>query len=146
MEKETFQHYIVKRYEPAINWYDTKSIWNQHFYRILQWSLIVLSTITPVIIAGQAKYPIIPAWVPLLTSTIVAVISSGLKAFKYEEHWLNYRTTCETLKKERHFFNAELEDYKTAEDKEALFVERVEALISRENTLWLSTSRRHEGD
>jgi len=68
----------------------------------------------------------------------VAILASVLKIFKYQENWINYRTTCETLKKELYFYDAGLNDYSSSKDKEAHFVERVESLISRENTLWLS--------
>jgi hypothetical protein len=71
----------------------------------------------------------------------VAILTAGLKAFKYQENWINYRTTCETLRKEKYFYEAGLGEYASAEDKEALFVDRVESLISRENTMWVSTHR-----
>ena len=59
-------------------------------------------------------------------------LTAGLKALKYQENWINYRTTCQTLRKEKHFYDAELNDYRGAKDKEAVFVERVESLISRD--------------
>jgi len=49
--------------------------------------------------------------------------------------------TCETLKKEIHYYNAKLHDYAYSEDPESLFVGRVESLISRENTLWLISEK-----
>ena len=72
---------------------------------------------------------------------LVAIVASALKTFKFQENWINYRTTCETLKKEIHFYEAGIGEYANAEDKEVLFVERVENLISRENTLWLSVHK-----
>ena len=75
----------------------------------------------------------------LITSVLVAILATSLETFKFEENWVNYRTTCETLKKEIHFLDAGIDEYKDSQDKEGLFVKRVEALISRENTLWLTT-------
>jgi len=43
------------------------------------------------------------------------------------------------LKKEIHVLVAGIDEYKDSQDEEGLFVKRVEALISRENTLWLTT-------
>jgi hypothetical protein len=83
-------------------------------------------------------------WIPIVTSVLVAILAAAQKTFKFEENWMNYRTTCETLKKEIHLYKAGVAEYSTANDKEGLFVERVEALISRENTLWLITSERSE--
>ncbi len=117
---------------------------NQIWYRTLQWSLIVLSASTPVVIALAQKTDSTP-WVKslsLITSVLVAILATSLKTFKFEENWVNYRTTCETLKKEIHFFNAGLDEYKDSQDREGLFVRRVEALISRENTLVAHDNRR----
>lgn len=67
-----------------------------------------------------------------------------LQTSKYKENWINYRTTAETLRKEIHFYRLGSGDYRDSEDREALFVERVESLISREYTLWLTTQRPKE--
>jgi len=94
-----------------------------------------------VVIALSQKTDSMP-WVKplsLVTSVLVAILATSLKTFKFGENWVNYRTTCETLKKEIHFFDAGIDEYKDSQDKEGLFVKRVEALISRENTLWLTT-------
>jgi len=70
--------------------------------------------------------------------------TAGLKIFKFQENWINYRMTSETLKKEKHFYDTDLDDYDDSDDKEALFVERMEPLISRENYLWFTTHRQKE--
>jgi hypothetical protein len=141
MDQATFDKYLSDRYFGQISWYDEKSRRNQSWYRTLQWSLIVLSASTPVIIALAQKTDSVTWLNPLslMTSVLVAILATSLKTFKFEENWLNYRTTCETLKKEIHFFHAGIDEYETCKDKQALFVERAEALISRENTLWLTT-------
>ena len=116
----------------------------------MQWALIVLAAITPILIeldlnplghvAANGEKGGVIQWATL-TSAIVAILTAGLKTFKYQENWINYRTTCETLRKEKHFYDAGLGAYATAADTEAIFVDRVESLISRENTLWLSTHK-----
>jgi hypothetical protein len=75
---------------------------------------------------------------------ILAIGTAGLKSFKFQENWLNYRTICETLKKERYYYDAGLSGYKEAADREALFIERVESLISRENSLWLTVQQQNK--
>lgn len=142
METEEFQNYLMDRYEDQINWYDRKSARNQKVYRDLQLSVIVLSAITPVLVA---IVPEATRWPAVFIAALVAIGTTMLKTFKYQENWINYRTTCETLRKEIHFYKAGVADYKDSEDREALFVERVESLISRENTMWLTTQRPKEG-
>lgn len=147
MDAEDFKKYIEERYEDQINWYDKKSIWNQKMYRRFQWAVIVLSAITPVLVAIVAIRPEAKetSWFAVAISALVAIGTTGLKTFKYQENWISYRTTCETMRKEIHFYKAGVSDYKNTEDPEALFVERVEALISRENTMWFITQRPKEG-
>ncbi len=105
MDRATFDKYVNERYFAEISWYDRKSMRNQIWYRTLQWGLIVLSASTPVVIALAQKTDSMP-WVKplsLVTSVLVAILATSLKTFKFEENWVNYRTTCKTLKKEIHF-------------------------------------------
>ncbi|KAB2880910.1 DUF4231 domain-containing protein [bacterium] len=146
MDKEQFSKFIEERYNKETNWYDHKAQKYKTYYTRFQFSVIILSTLTPVIISqesnmsrsGEFDY-----WklVAISLSTAVAIITTLLKTFKFHETWINYRTTCETLRKEIHLYNASVGEYGRTAEKEKLFVERVESLISRENTLWLSISR-----
>ena len=133
MNKKEFEEYVDGRYQSQIGWYSTKASSNKNWYVILQWGLIIASSLTPILILIEATDKIIPA----LVAVAVAIMASSLKTFKFQETWLSYRTIAESLKKEKHFYDAELYDYQEVDDKEALFVERVEALISRENTKWI---------
>lgn len=146
MEREAFSEYLTGRYGDQINWYDSKAVEHQTKYHRMQWSVIVLAALTPILIeldlklAGDAL-----GHLPTLTSAAVAILTAGLKTFKYQENWINYRTTCETLRKEKHFYDAAVGEYRGSEDKEALFVGRVESLISRENTMWISSRKSETG-
>ena len=139
MDEETFKKYLHERYEDQVSWYDQKSMWNQKKYKQYQFILIILSAITPALIGIDFAYsnPYL-RFIPLITAVIVAILTSSLATFKYQENWINYRTICETLKKELYFYEASTEDYRASDDREALFVERVESIISRENTLWIN--------
>lgn len=140
MDQDKFRKYLEDRYYSQIDWYDKKSLKNKKLYEILQLGLLIFSALTPVFIAIE-MHPSTNSWlkwVPIFTSVFVAILASVIKTFKFQENWLNYRTICETLKKELYFFEADIGDYKDVGTKEALFIERVENLISRENTLWIN--------
>ena len=63
-------------------------------------------------------------------------VPSGLSAlFKYHENWIEYRITSETLKHEKYLFQAKCSPYDN-EDAFCKLVQRVERLISKENTQW----------
>lgn len=140
MDPSQFESYLKDRYEPQIQWYEKRSASTKKSYEIFQWGLIVLSALTPVLVVidfvGTANFFL--RCMPIVTSVLVAILSSGSKTFKFQENWMNYRTTCETMKKEIHFYKAGSGEYSQTDNKEKLFVERVESLISRENTLWLA--------
>lgn len=133
MSDDKFQTYLKDRYEDQVNWYDKKSMYNQKLAKRFQYAIIILSAITPVFAALQYK------WFTISSSSMVAALVGILKYCKFEELWHNYRTTCETMKKEKVMFDQKISIYDSATDLKKLFVERVEALISRENTVWTQT-------
>lgn len=139
MNQGDFAAYLEDRYYDQIRWYDEQAAWNKRMYQRLQWGLIVFAAVTPVLI--EVGLDLVETKVfgraATITALVVAVLSSALKAFKYQENWINYRTTCETLRKEKHFYTAGIGAYSKVDDREAVFVDQVEAMISRENTLWL---------
>ncbi len=142
MDQAAFESYVTDRYQDQIRWYDQKAVANQRIYSRLQWPLLVLAAVTPVLIEVDLRelgFPL--AHLATATSVVVAVLTASLKTFKYQENWIAYRTTCETLRKEKRYYDARLGEYRQAEDPEALFVERVEDLISRENTMWVTTHK-----
>ena len=138
MNKDDLKEYLKNRYYDQIDWYDKKAIYNEKMYKGLQTIVAILSVITPIMLVAREEWLL---WLAVVSSGIVAIGCALLKTFKYQENWINYRTTCETLRKEIHYYDAKLYDYHDTKDPEALFVERVEALISRENTLWLISQK-----
>jgi len=143
MKNADFQNYLKDRYEDQISWYSNSASRNKRYYTLFQWSVIVLSATLPVLIASV---PDAWQWITVTLSITLAIGTAGLKTFKFQENWINYRTISETLKKEKHFYDANLDDYAEASEREALFVDRVESLISRENTLWVTTHMQKEGE
>lgn len=143
MEQVPFEKYLKDRYEKGIKWYDTKSTNNKKLYICFQWGAISISAIVPVLVACLPEKI---KWVTAIIAAILAIITAALKAFKYQENWMNYRTIAETLKKEKYFYEAALNDYNDSDDKEALFVKRVEVLISKENSLWITTHNQTNED
>lgn len=139
MKHECFENYFKERYENQVQWYEDRSRRNKLYYHFAQWVAIVVSASLPVLIVVVPEDMKIISIIP---SVILAVTTTALKTFKFQENWLSYRTIAETLKKERHYYNLGANGYDVEDDKEQLFVKRVEALISRENTLWLETNRK----
>ena len=66
---------------------------------------------------------------------LVAVVASLLGLPQLQEHWIEYRATAESLRKEKFLFLSQTEPY-DKDDAFHLLVQRVEALLSKENTEW----------
>lgn len=141
MNTKDFNRYLKDRYEKEIKWYDGKASWNQFWHKILNVYVITASVIVPVLISVLDASQLLVKIVISSISATIALVAGINNLLKFQENWINYRTTCETLKKEKSYYIGNVEDYATVQDKQALFIERVEAIVSRENTLWLNTQK-----
>lgn len=143
MTDEQFEEYLKERYRDQIDYYGSKAGWNKSVYNRFQWSVIIISAVMPVLVVSTFETAYIK-WTTAGLSLILAIGTSALKAFKFQENWLNYRQLAETLKQEKYFYEAEIGSYANAPDKRALFVDRVESLISRENAIWTNVHQQKE--
>jgi hypothetical protein len=136
MDSETFKEYLEKRYYNQLNYYEKSSGRNQKKYKNFQWVLIILSALTPVLAAMDlARFQL--NIVVIIVSALVAILTTGLKTFQYQELWASYRTTCEQLKPEIHYYNFHVGPYGLAGvDKEALLISRVETILDKEHQGW----------
>ena len=147
MDNRDFDKYLTDRYHGQITWYDRRANQNKKRFFASKIYVIVVAVLVPVMVSAKVS----PTWIPIVLSASIAIIEGLVSLFKFHELWIDYRTTCEMLRKEEYFYRAGLNDYSTATDKEALFVDRVESLVSRENTMWLarakkeSTNNRQQG-
>jgi len=135
MDADKFAEYLTSRFQDQITWYNDSASRNKLLYQIFQWSVIILSATVPVLVASMPKKY---QWFTIAVSIVLAIGTAALKTFRFQENWINYRTVSETLKKEKHFYDAGLDNYTNTDDREALFVERVESMISRENSMWVT--------
>ena len=138
MENNTFINYIKTRYEPQVDWYDKKSILNKWLTYLLQIPVLILAAVTPILAALEY------ITITIISSAFVAAGLVVLKFCKFEGLWHTYRTTCETLKKEKVYHDMLTDVYAKAENPNKLFVERVEIVISKEHTRWVEVVTKKE--
>ena len=147
MDKAKFDEYVDGRYAEQIKWYDKKARMNKLLYRLFLFSMLLFSILTPVLIGiGFVSNTPHLQWFTFLTSVIAALLSSSLKAFKFKEDWIRYRTAWDILHREIYLYHAGVREYSedpyqtaSSVDKEALFVEKIESVIANEHSLWLNT-------
>ena len=69
---------------------------------------------------------------------VITVLEGILHLNQYQENWSSYRNTAESLKHEKFLYLAHAGSYANATDARAVLAERVEALISQENSQWVA--------
>lgn len=140
------EEYIEQRLEDQIKWYDQKSISSQTTFKRLRHIEIILAASIPLITTLTSQFPCLGRYGLIVLGLLGITISilAGFIAFgQYQEHWIEYRTTCESLKKEKYLFLTNVEPF-CGENSFELLVQRVESLISKENTNWSQYMMNHE--
>lgn len=131
--------YITERVDDQIGWYDQKSQRSQRWFKRLRGLEIISAGAIP-LFAGFGDGSTWSIIVVGVLGAVVAVLASLLSLSQFQENWIEYRTTCESLKHEKYLFLTKAEPY-TEEDSFGLFVQRVENLISGENSAWSQYTR-----
>ena len=128
------EEYIEQRLSDQIGWYDRKSSTNQRWFKRLRFAEIVAAATIPFLsgFAGNS----LPIKIAIgALGVVVAVIASLFGLLHLQEDWIEYRATAESLRREKFLFLTQTEPY-DKDDAFHLLVQRVEALLSKENTGW----------
>jgi hypothetical protein len=129
------EEYLKERLQDQIDWYDRKSMQNQKCFKRLQVIAIFASISIPFLAGYITEATVLLKLSVGILGLVVAAITAILGLYKFQENWLEYRTTCESLKHEKYLYLTNSDPY-DQEEPFKLLVERVESLISKENTAW----------
>lgn len=130
--------YMKDRLQDQIVWYNRKSLDNQRTFKRLRKAEIIAAALIPFLsgLTASISSLLIPASIATgLLGVAVTIVASILAIGQHQENWIEYRTTCESLKKEQFMFQATVEPY-DGDNAFSLLVQRVETLISKEHTNW----------
>lgn len=136
----TKEEYLEDRVESQIAWYSKKSNQNQMWFKALRITEIISAAFIPFISSISSKYEVLPYIIGFL-GIIIAVSAAVSSLFKFQENWIQYRITVEQLKHEKFLFKTSTGIY-DAPNSYGTFVQRIENLISRENSLWAQQIRK----
>lgn len=131
--------YLAQRLDDQIDWYSEKSSYCQSRYKAFRVIEVVAAALIPLLSGLGEKVPY-ALWIIGVLGVVVAVTTSIGGLFKYHENWIQYRATSEALKHEKFLFMTKVSPY-NVEDAFAILVQRVEGLISNENSTWTQTIR-----
>ncbi len=129
------EEYLKERLDDQIDWYSQKSKRSQNWFKALRVIEIVAAATIP-FLAGYATdaEPELKVIIGIL-GVIIVFVAGFISLNKYQEIWIEYRTTSETLKHHKYLFLTKSTPYDTENSFQAL-VQTVEALISKENSNW----------
>jgi hypothetical protein len=127
--------YLRNRLKKELDWHKKRADSKQSWFRFMQILQITFSSAIPVLsgLASSAK------WMPLTVGILgaaVTAITGFSKTFRFQDLLGQYRSTFEALKREEALFLAQCKPYDT-EDSFKTFVERIEGLLDKENSIWL---------
>ena len=95
---------------------------------------ILCAALIPFLAASGDKIPYGSLFTGVL-GIAIAVSTAASSLFKFHENWIEYRTTAEQLKHEKFLYLTSIKPYDDSE-KFSVLVQRVEGLISKENSSW----------
>lgn len=128
--------YISCRLDDQINWYDSKAIVNQKKYKKAQTTEIILAATIP-FLSAYAKDSVLIAIIVGICGVIITILQSLTKLNKWHENWIEYRTTCELLRYQKHLYITKSSPYNdNPETTDNLFIRNIENIISSENNKW----------
>ena len=121
------------RLEDQIAWYDSKSALNQRRFKWVKAVQMVAAAAVSVVAAVDG-----PSYIPAALGALVVVLEGFQQLNQYQQNWITYRSTAEALKHEKFLYLASAAHYATAPDPRTMLAERVEGLVSREHSKWVS--------
>jgi hypothetical protein len=138
------EEYLKARLDNQIDWYDRKSSSNQRAYKHLRLAEFVLAAFLPFLAGFAALHWGLQLAVGL-AGVAIAIIAASLSLYQFEQNWIKYRTTCESLRRQKYLFLTRTDPYRqTAESNLTLLVQAVEQLVSDENSQWTQTMQARE--
>jgi hypothetical protein len=129
---------IMERLEDQIGWYDRNSMTNQRYFKRIKMIEIAAAAIIPFLSAFSFSRMM---WVTGGLGVLITVLEGMLHLNQYQQNWIAYRSTCESLKHEKYVYLGKASPYASAVDPHALLAERIESLVSQEHAKWASVQQ-----
>ncbi len=128
------EQYLTDRLQDQIDWYDQKSQFNQKWFKWLRVTEIICASLIP-LLSGLSSSINYSEWIIGVLGVVIAISAAASGIYKFQENWIQYRTSSETLKHEKYLYITNSTPY-VGDDKFEMLVIRIESLISKENSNW----------
>ena len=124
---------VFARLEDQLTWYSQKARAARKTFKRIKLTEIIAAALIP-FLTGQ-PWPGV-AYIVGGLGVLITVLEGILHLNQYQDNWTNYRNTAESLKHEKFLFLAKAGPYGGVPDPMIVLAERIEALISQENSQW----------
>lgn len=128
----------MERLEDQISWYDRKSLTSQRYFKRIKVVEIAAAALIPFLSASNLPKAM---WVTGALGVVITILEGMLHLNQYEQNWIAYRSTCESLKHEKYVYLGKAAPYAGSPDPHALLAERIESLVSQEHAKWASVQQ-----
>ena len=98
------EEYLKQRLQDQIDWYDKKSQHNQRWHKKLKAVEILMAASIPFLVGYITETAPGMKFIVGFLSVIVAAIAGLVGLYKFQENWIEYRTTAESLKHEKYLY------------------------------------------
>ena len=129
----------LARLDDQANWYSRKSNLAKRSYKYIKTVEIVAAGLIP-ILAGQTFFPKDAVIGGL--GVLITILEGILQLNQYQQISTMYRATCEALLQEKYLYLANAGPYTVVANPTPFLAERIQAIMSQENTKWMSVQER----
>jgi hypothetical protein len=134
MEADKFQAWIENRFGGELRGCVFWNRRNDWAYKLVQVLIVLFSSLTTAALALGKFFPSFPGQIyAIFGSLIVTCAAASLKIFNFQGKALYYAYKYDALMREQSLYESVDGDYSQAQDKEQLFVRRIEEIISESN-------------
>lgn len=141
----TSEEYLQERLDDQIKWYDDKSSWNQMWYKRLRALEILFSVTLPFLVSHITGDSGMLKLLAGAMGVAIALIAGLVTLYKFQENWVEYRATAETLKHEKYLYLTQTAPY-DGDNAFHLLVATAESAMSKENAAWSQVFKERQKD
>jgi hypothetical protein len=132
------QSVTMERLDDQIAWYGDKG--GRCKRRYIAAKLVQLGVSATIPLAALSDLAAQGPAISAVLGAVLVAVEGVLQLTRYHENWLTYRATAEALKHEKFLFLAAAGPY-AGDNRLPLLAERVESLVSQENSSWVATQQ-----
>ena len=138
---ETYMKDVV---DDQIDWHDKKAIFHQKRYKKRIKLITLMSLLIPIVSILNFDSEILM----LLKDIIIALLGAAISFLTYtlnldkdHKNWIDYRNTCEALKREKQLYLFSVGKYSDIQNKDTLFVQATQDILNKQNSNWTTSAK-----